>query len=358
MKRTRPIDRHASFRALSRTAVVFVLLLLASAAFPASLDDYRSRVTSARKAADGLYAMLKGEQSGAEIDRYFARTVGEIQRELPRTEKVELSGGEVEVSNKWLWSRLDEFEASHDRQQQTEIMLEIYERLFAIEDRLSGIAKPSTHSKDEDKRKLAEILGREEYQKPPERQESLAARWLREFLEWLYGIFPKPSVPQTEIPAAGSLPTILQILVYAGVIAMIGYAVYRFAPFFARKMKRDRDDEKGDRVILGEKIDADRSAGDLMAEAEGMARDGDIRGAIRKGYMAFLCELHDRKAISLARNKTNRDFLRDVRKRPGLFERMKRLTGKFERHWYGFRRAEPADWERFREEYNEAIKEV
>lgn len=346
-------------RASAPTAVLFVLLsFFAINATASTLADYRSRVETNAKAADGLSAMLLGDESGPDIDRYVSQTTASMRRDLPRSEKVEAPGGEIEVSNRWLWSRLEQFDAENNRQTRAGIMIEIYERLSAIEERITGAAKESARSKDEDKRKLAEILSREEYQKPAEQKESLFQRWVREFLEWLSSIFPRPNIPQSEMPSAGALPTILQLLVYIAVIALIAFAIYRFAPYFARKLAREREQEKGDRIIFGEKIDADQSARSLMAEAEEIARSGDIRGAIRKGYMAFLCELHDRKAISLSRNKTNRDFLRDVRRRPGLFEGLKRLTGKFERHWYGYRRAEPADWERFREEYNEAIKKV
>lgn len=335
-----------------------LLSLLAIHANASTLADYRSRVEASAKAADGLSAMLESDESGEEVDQYIAQTVAKLRHDLPKNEKVEIDGGEVEVSNRWLWSRLEQFDGEHNQQARIGIMYEITERLSAIEERIAGSAAEPTRSKDEDKQKLSEILNREEYQKPAEQQESLIQRWIREFFEWLESLFPKPKIPQTELPSAGILPSILQLLVYLGVIALIGYAIYRFAPFFASKFAREKEQNKGDRIILGEKIDANQSARSLMAEAEDIARSGDIRGAIRKGYMAFLCELHDRKAISLSRTKTNRDLLRDVRKRPGLFEGLKRLTGKFERHWYGYRRAEPADWERFREEYDQAIREV
>jgi hypothetical protein len=339
-------------------AVLFVLLLLVTHVDAADLADYRSRIEASAKAADGLSAMLESDEAGPEVDQYISQTIAKIRRDLPKTEKVEVDGGEVEVSNRWLWSRLEQFDKEQDQQTRVGIMYEINERLSAIEERISGPTAEATRSKDEDKRKLSEILNREEYQKPAEQQESLIQRWVREFFEWLAGSVPRPNIPRSELPSAGVLPSILQVLVYLGVIALIGYAIYRFAPFFARKFAREKDKDKGDRIILGERIAANQSARSLMAEAEEIARGGDIRGAIRKGYMAFLCELHDRKAISLSREKTNRDLLRDVRKRTGLFEGLKRLTGKFERHWYGYMRAEPADWERFREEYDRAIKEV
>jgi hypothetical protein len=52
---------------------------------------------------------------------------------------------------------------------------------------------------------------------------------------------------------------------------------------------------KQERVILGERISAEETAQILFAEAEHLARQGNLRGAIRKGYIALLCDLSDRK---------------------------------------------------------------
>jgi hypothetical protein len=81
-----------------------------------------------------------------------------------------------------------------------------------------------------------------------------------------------------------------------------------------------------------------------------------LRGAIRKGYIALLCELADRKVIGLSRHKTNRDYLRDVLGKNELYQNMNGLTSNFERHWYGFESAEEKDWEEFRNGYKRIIK--
>ena len=57
-------------------------------------------------------------------------------------------------------------------------------------------------------------------------------------------------------------------------------------------------------------------------EAETLARQGEIRAAIRKAYIALLVELGDRKIISLAQHKTNRDYLRAVINNPSLYGNM------------------------------------
>jgi len=148
------------------------------------------------------------------------------------------------------------------------------------------------------------------------------------------------------------------VIIYGVIIALVGFLIFKFAPVIMARFNGREKRESADRVILGEHIDASVSARDLFSEAEALARNGDLRGAIRKGYVALLCDLADRKVIGLARHKTNRDYLRDISKRPTLFERMKRATGSFERHWYGFRNPAAADWEQFREQYQQAVEEV
>jgi hypothetical protein len=108
--------------------------------------------------------------------------------------------------------------------------------------------------------------------------------------------------------------------------------------------------------VLGERLAPDESAADLINEAERLARAGDLRGAIRKAYIAVLCELGDRKLIRLAQHKTNRDYLLSVRDRAELFGTMRPLTQAFERHWYGFAPATDADWNEYRALCNQAIQ--
>jgi hypothetical protein len=148
---------------------------------------------------------------------------------------------------------------------------------------------------------------------------------------------------------------IIQIVVIRVAIALIAFIIYRFAPFLMARFGNRYKKDKGTRVILGEKILANQSSADLLDEAEKLAHSGDLRLAIRKGYIALLCELSDRKLIGLAQHKTNRDYLRDVRKHQNIFQKMRFLTNSFETHWYGFATADEKDWEEFRQYYKETL---
>ncbi len=70
------------------------------------------------------------------------------------------------------------------------------------------------------------------------------------------------------------------------------------------------------RIVLGERLEPEQTSTDLLSEAEALARRGELRAAIRKAYIALLVELGDRKIISLAQHKTNRDYLNALREVP------------------------------------------
>nr|MDQ3322014.1 DUF4129 domain-containing protein [Acidobacteriota bacterium] len=230
--------------------------------------------------------------------------------------------------------------------------------LEAIEQKLNELENPSASSraKDEDKQKLAEILRREEYLKPEKPEESLFQKAWQKIKEWLRQMFPQPKATEpTEANGFESFSLVLQTILYALVLGVAGFLIYRFAPFLAQKFKRRERKEKSERVILGERLDENETARNLFDEAERLAGAGDLRGAIRKGYIALLCELSDRKIIAPARHKTNRDYLRDVRKSGELYENMNGLTQNFERHWYGSESIEEKDWNEFKNGYKKVV---
>ncbi|MGE3466210.1 MAG: DUF4129 domain-containing protein [Pyrinomonadaceae bacterium] len=339
---------------LFRTAVCVAILLLVSAGqiLAASLDDYQSRVDAAYGISRGLIDVAANEDADLE-----AEEVAELRRLLPGTESVDLPGGSVQVDNTWLAAAIGEFEAEQDPAKRTEMILGISERLAAIREsvRQLAAAAEAERTKDEDKQKLAEILRRSEYQKPEPQEESLFQRWWRELTDWLSRMFPRPAITPSTPSGFGSLKLGLQILIFAIVIGIVAFLLWKFVPLISGRFRGKKKRDDGDRVILGERLGSDVSADDIFSEAESLARLGDHRGAIRKGYIAVLCELGDRNIVRLARHKTNRDYLRDVRKREDLFTDMSGLTGNFERSWYGLRLAGAEDWEDFRATCRRAI---
>jgi hypothetical protein len=304
-----------------------------------------------------MIGVLQGDSASPEVESYLMRTSADVRRSLPITEKIEISRGVIETSNGWLHSELDKFERDSFGNMRILILSAISERLAGIISHAEELERAgrSARSKDDDKQKLNEILSREEYQKPAASDESLFQRWLREFLEWLAGLFPRPNISPSASAGLQPLALVLQVFIYGLIIALVGFLIYRFAPGVAARFSRREKETQSGRVILGERIEASASALDLFSEAESLARRGELRAAIRKGYIALLCDLADRKIIGLARHKTNRDYLREVRKRSSTFARMKNATGSFERHWYGFRDPRPDEWDEFIEQCRSAL---
>lgn len=214
--------------------------------------------------------------------------------------------------------------------------------------------RPLDRNKDEEKQKLAQILNRPEYQAPEKKEKGALERWWESFTNWLKGLFPKPEPmqPVESRSGTGIPPEVVQILIVGTALAIIGFVIWRFAPTFRDRRKRKKESkDSGERIILGERLAANESSSSLFAQAESMAREGNFRGAIRKGYIALLCDLGDRKVVRLAQHKTNRDYLRDVSKDKELHRGVGELTSIFEDHWYGLSSASEEDWGAFRESY-------
>jgi len=338
---------------------VFCLLVLPVHGFAKTLAEYRTSVKSASDFTEELLDYVDEVLDEGEKDiEYERKELAGLRKALPLTDKVEWEGTLAETNNQWLETKLKAFEEeTSDWTKRRLILTEIRERLAAIENKIDQLEKPAAagRSKDEDKQKLAEILRRPEYQKPAEQQESWFQRLRNKIREWFNEKFPRANVPESTSRGLSSLSFGLQMLLYAVVLGFIAFLIYRFAPFFAGRFRRREKEDKGERVILGEKLAADADAQTLFDEAEALARSGNLRGAIRKGYVALLCELSDRKIIGLAQHKTNRDYLRDVRKKDELYQNMNGLTISFERHWYGFDNVDENDWNEFKQKYQKTI---
>jgi hypothetical protein len=313
-----------------------------------TLSEYQHRVSAAANLIEELHGAGEDE-SRTETGLFISTNLQRVRELLPTKETVLINGQTITVDNSWLHKDLADFEKSNAGTGRAEMLAHIAERLHAIDDRLKEMQGNGANSSDKDanKGKLAEILRRPEYvQTAPEG--SALERLLERFVRWLGSLFPhtKPIQP------GGSplISAIAQILIVGICVAAIALLIWRYGPRLVsgrRKKKAKREA----RIVLGERLEPDQSAADLLAQAEALAREGNLRAAIRKAYIALLCELGDRKIISLAQYKTNRDYLNSVRDKAGLYGSMRKLTQSFELHWYGFVPVGESDWNEFRNGY-------
>lgn len=330
-----------------------LLLVCVPATRATSLMDYTARVDNTLNLIQQLQNAYEVE-SDSSPEQLVNSNLTLVRRQMPQHETVQLQGQSISVDNSWLYQALSDFEKSNDWNRRHGMLVRIAERLRAIHERLLEMRNSSsaTTDKEADKGRLAEILRRPEYiQTAPEA--STSNKLLERFLTWLFRLFPriKPMQP------GGSrwLGTAAQIFIVGICIATVALLIWRYGPRFM-KGRRKKKAKREARIVLGERLEPDQTSADLLAQADSLARNGDLRAAIRKAYIALLCELGDRKLISLAQHKTNRDYLYSVRDKMSLYSSMRKLTISFEVHWYGLVPAAESDWNDFRNDYQKTLR--
>lgn len=355
-----------NFKNMSRLALVACVLVLlpAAAVFAAktrSLKDYKDDIVHLR-GDFGVLLFPDEDMSGVDLIRYEKEALEEVGEFVADYDAVEFEGVEVAVDNAWLRDKVNEYGSGKvSYEQRVQIFASIYERLGAIEGKLDELEQSLLKgpSKDENKRKLAGILGREEYRGPSENaDQSLAARALKWISDMIQKLFPprKAAPPKLSPIGTGGLTYVLQIVLYALVLALIGFLIYKFAPLIAKRRRQKNLRPDRDRIVLGEKIAAGATTEELFSEAEKLANEGRLREALRKGYIAMLFGLGEKKLIGLAKHKTNRDYLKEISGRSELRDVVSGLTVTYEKHWYGSLEADENDWTEFRGNYARAVR--
>jgi len=332
--------------------IISLLLSVAVAAHATSLNDYHKRMKQAVTALNTLAQSDETETTTAYYER-TAQTIRQVQTLLPATETVEARGAVVKIDNSWLHQEIDRYNADASSEQY-DILLRITERLAAIDERLEELERPpagTSASKADNGARLAEILKRPEYTHQVE--QSAFNRLSDRFFRWLRSWFPQPK-PM----APGNVGIITRIAQWVVILLAVGVLVFVLKMFLPRALSYRRPEKKRKekaRIVLGEMLEPDQSARDLLSEAEALARRGELRSAIRRAYIALLVELGERKIISLAQHKTNRDYLRAMRELEPLYGNVKQMTDSFELHWYGLAQANERDWQAFRNAYDQAL---
>ncbi|HEX7332861.1 MAG TPA: DUF4129 domain-containing protein [Pyrinomonadaceae bacterium] len=319
------------------------------------LADYQRNLKQAINALEKA-TEIDVEQGWIEADfeKQMLETMELLRTTLPEHQTVEADGEVYNLDNAWLHKSLDELKTLPGHQQFEKVEL-ITERLQAIEiritERQAAVARAQT--KEQAKSKLESILARPEYA-TEQRGANALTRLVRDFFRWLESLFPKrtPVAPGR----VDVVSLIAQIVVIGLALAVLLYVLKLLLGRLGRTRRAKKPKKKEARIVLGERLEPEATSTDLLSQAEALARNGDLRAAIRKAYIAFLVELGDRKMISLAQHKTNRDYLNSVKSSPPLHATMRGLTDSFERHWYGFEQATPDDWQNFRAGFHAGLR--
>ncbi len=165
-------------------------------------------------------------------------------------------------------------------------------------------------------------------------------RWLEDALKWVIEkLFPR-NRPGAGGPGFGSAMEIAFVLIIALLLGVILWLLVRLwqrrpevGAVLAEALPAPPD-------LASEEVSADelpedgwiRLGRDLLAQ-------GDLRLALRAFYLASLAHLGERRLITLARSKSNRDYERELRRRAHALGTLPELFGRnldlFERAWYG-----------------------
>ncbi|HLL72626.1 MAG TPA: DUF4129 domain-containing protein [Pyrinomonadaceae bacterium] len=366
-RRTRPMLRRAAphakneppmnARASFLIAVLCFVALAPTPARAASLEDYRARVERATTAMEDLHTAFD-EEPDVRSQEFLARerrVFEDVRAALPATEKIEGAGVASGVDNRWLHAELDLYEKieADNTTERDDLLYRVALRLRSLLTHLTEAANAEAaagdsarRDKEAEKGRLNAILRRAEYNQQAAEDTAIGRYW-REFKEWLRGLMPK-SRPLNE-GTASAFSLVARLFVFALTAAIVGFVLWKYGARLLPQNRAKKKTRSEPRVVLGERLAPGQTPADLITEAEALARAGDVRGAIRKAYIAVLFELGERSILRLAAHKTNRDYLSALRRESAaLYGDMQPLTYNYERHWYGFAPATDADWHDFR----------
>ncbi len=148
---------------------------------------------------------------------------------------------------------------------------------------------------------------------------------------------PKPpKAPRTPRPSGSdwtadteALGKLLQVLAIMAAVGLIGYALYRIM----QEPHNKRVARDGVTITL-ENLEEYLHETDLDVFLREALAQGDYAQAIRLHYLGVIKDLSNKSLIEWAREKTNLNYLREMRGHP-LHPAFKRATQTYERVWYG-----------------------
>jgi hypothetical protein len=323
---------------------VIISLTAAAASGAANLLDYQKRVFRAAEQIERI-------KSDSE---YASEGISYIKKLLPKSEQVEIEGMALKADNTWLHLLLDSYSSERDAQLKRAKLDEVAGRLRALDQHLrSRLDYASLQSRSNqinaERERLRQILARPEFQ--PKDKSPIAvfikklrrrvADALRDLWDQIFGRL---------YLASSEASWLIKSLVLAILIITLIFSIRLLATI----RRSEKHSEK--RIVLGEHVETDTRPHDLAESAMAAARAGDFRTAIRRLYIALLCELSERGLITLEMNATNRDYLAMVAQFALLATPMRYLTEKFDHFWYGMFPSTEDDFQQYLSRYLEAAE--
>jgi hypothetical protein len=316
-----------------------------------TVEDYTNRLAGAE---DRVNRAIERNFSAEELKA----TRIEVKDMLPASEEVEFNGSITRIDNSWLHEALNNaVNTVEDGDDQRLSMLgEISARLARLRQSVKAAQTAADQELQDQRARLDGILARAEYQ-PEEKRDSVVARWMNKIWEFIIRLLTTllgGSGARASQTGGAGLILVLRVLIILIVMAALIFGAIMLSRRLQTRKKPAK--EAGAREALGEVIAEDATAADLFAMASEMGRRGEYRKAIRRAYIALLCDFDQRGKLRLGRAKTNRDYLDAMRSEQLIYQTFSVMTFAFERAWYGQNRATEEDFQNFVTLYEEAIK--
>jgi hypothetical protein len=315
---------------------------------PRTVADYSARLDQAKRGIDEV--IERESPAPALINRMNA-----FKRLLPVNEEVEFGGAVIRINNAWFHETLDKVieNAGGDIEQRHSMLREVSDRLTNLERSVKGARVAGDEGAQDQRARLNNILARPEYQ-PAQEKESMLQGWINKIKNFIYLLLQKLLGGSSTREQNTGLVTLFRALVFLAAVAFLVFGAVKLAQRLHRLKKAEGGSEA--REILGEEMAEEATAADLFSQAVDLARQGEYRKAIRRTYVALLCELEQRGKLRLHRTKTNRDYIDAMRSEQLLFPRFSVITNSFERVWYGQEGATEEEFKKFVALYRETVK--
>jgi hypothetical protein len=311
----------------------------------------RSTVADYANRLDRAEQMVKEAIEGNSASSELAAEMNDVKRLLPAREEVEFNGSITRIDNAWLHEATDNVVKSAEGR--LRMLGEISARLARLRQSVKSARTAEDRASQDLRARLDGILARPEYQ-PEEKRESTIARGIRRTKEFILRLLRGRSSARAPQAGGEGLVMVFRALIFLVVIVALIFGAAKLARRFQARRKPVEEAET--REALGEEIPEDATAADLFTMASELARQGDYRKAIRRAYIALLCDLDQRGKLRLGRSKTNRDYLDAMRSEQRIYPTFTVMTLAFERAWYGQERATEEEFRNFATLYQEAVK--
>lgn len=174
--------------------------------------------------------------------------------------------------------------------------------------------------------------------KPPKEEKPRSRGFNPNFLDWT--------------AATQGLGNVLQVLAIILATALIGYAIYRMM-----QVPRNRAIARDGVEITVDNIDQYIHETDLARFLREALAQGNFALAIRLYYLQVIKELSAKNIIRWAREKTNRDYHRELRQHR-LTEPFRLATLRYEEIWYGNQPLDAATYARLEPEFKRLLSEI